>query len=153
MKKHLKTPHNTLNHIGRSYAINLMCFCGFLRKSIFHPQVWTFFNIDVGATPNQIRNFTVFKLGPGFENFQIAQKSSKTTPNGSKTCFNMFLSVFGIIWYHFGAFWALLKIFDIFTVTRKMASKNALNRLYLEKYKELGAQTLANEYSILVNIM
>jgi len=32
---------------------------------------------------------------PKTENFQIDQKQQKTTPNGSKTCFNMFLSLFG----------------------------------------------------------
>jgi len=38
-------------------------------------------------------------------------------PKWLKTCFNIFLSVFGsVIWCHFGPFWGLLKIFDIFTV-------------------------------------
>jgi len=36
---------------------------------------------------------------------------------------------------------------------QKMGPKNALNRLYLEKYKELGAETLANENGILMNIL
>jgi len=34
-----------------------------------------------------------------------------------------------------------------------MGPKKALNRVYLEKYKELGAETSANENGILVNIL
>jgi len=78
-------------------------------------------------------------IGSSIENFQIAQSSSKTTPIGSKTCFNMFLG-------HLVSFWSVLSTFENFryfhckpmlkSVTRKMASKKALNRLYLEKYCE-----------------
>jgi len=56
---------------------------------------------------------------PKLEKFQIAQKPSKTTPNGSKTCFNMFLSVFGsfgIILDRFVDFWN----FSIFSLYNPM---------------------------------
>jgi len=80
-----------------------------------------------GVVFERFENFSLFKIlciaslskGPKLyktQNFQIAQKPSKITPNGSKTCFNMFLSVFesfGVILEPFRHF---LKFFDIFTV-------------------------------------
>jgi len=58
-----------------------------------------------------------------------------------------------VIRCHFGWFWALLKIFDIYIyIEIYIDPKTAINLLYLEKY-ELATQTSANEKGILVKIL
>jgi len=88
LKKHPKPLKMVQKHV-------LTCFSMFLGHLMSFWMVFERFEwkLSIFSLYKPIQNL-LYKLSKA-QNFQIAQKQSKSTQNSSKTCFNMFLSAFG----------------------------------------------------------